>query len=148
MWSYVATKTPLVLLSVLISALTCRDVHAEYLAYVGDGRFLYQLDVVQDVWLERSNANYNNLDSLIVGEHLGFPLKRSLLQFEDLPADSGCDEVSAATGSMFRYDVMIGVRIAATVLLVSTSLLPQLMGDPLFSPGNCCLHIDYTAQSS
>ena len=37
-------------------------------------------------YVERSTTNYNYLQYLIVGLHRGFPRKRSLLQFEDLPS--------------------------------------------------------------
>ncbi|CAI8028441.1 hypothetical protein GBAR_LOCUS16220 [Geodia barretti] len=46
----------------------------------------YNLQVTQDVWLERGSRNYNNHQYLIVGTHPHYPLKRSLLQFEDLPS--------------------------------------------------------------
>lgn len=49
----------------------------------GDG-IIYWLGVVQDVSLAGS-SNYNNLEHLIVSKLPGFPNKRSLVQFEDLP---------------------------------------------------------------
>ena len=42
---------------------------------------LYKLQVVEDVWLERSVHNYNNYPWLIVGQAYQFPKKRSLLRF-------------------------------------------------------------------
>ena len=47
---------------------------------------VYKLQVVKDVSVERSTTIYNYLQYLIVGLHRGFPRKRSLLQFEDLPS--------------------------------------------------------------
>ncbi|CAI8017849.1 hypothetical protein GBAR_LOCUS10769 [Geodia barretti] len=54
----------------------------------------YKLQVTQDVCLERGSRNYNYLQYLIVGTHPYYPLKRSLLQFEDLP--STCTHVDWA----------------------------------------------------
>ena len=62
---------------------------------------VYTLQVVKDVTLERGTTNFNYLQYLIVGLHPGFPRKRSLLQFEDLP--SNCTEMHWAT--MYLYYV-------------------------------------------
>ena len=51
---------------------------------VDDGT-LYKLQVVEDVWLERSTRNYNSYQWLTIGTHLDYPKKRSLLRFEDIP---------------------------------------------------------------
>jgi len=59
----------------------------------------YTLKVVEDVTLERSSVNLNYLPYLIVGLHPGYPLKRSLLKFEDLPRE--CGIVNRAT--MYLY---------------------------------------------
>ena len=50
---------------------------------LGNG-LLHRLEAKQDVWLESSSRKYN-YNFLIVGSHLGYPKKRSLIQFEDLP---------------------------------------------------------------
>ncbi|XP_078342209.1 uncharacterized protein LOC144628031 [Oculina patagonica] len=56
---------------------------------------VYKLEVVQDVTLERlSNINY--LKYLIVSKHPGYPNKRSLVQFEDLPKDCPAANIQAA----------------------------------------------------
>ena len=47
---------------------------------------VYTLKVVEDVWLE-GTSNYNNYPWLLVGKHVGFNKKRSLLRFEDIPND-------------------------------------------------------------
>lgn len=47
----------------------------------------YILRVVEDVTLERGSTNFNYLQYLIVGKHPGFPLKRSLMRFENIPAE-------------------------------------------------------------
>ena len=46
---------------------------------------VYKLNVIQDVTLESEVKNFNSLEYLIVGKHPGFPNRRSLLQFENLP---------------------------------------------------------------
>ena len=59
----------------------------------------YKLKVVEDVTLERGSTNFNYLRYLIVGYHPGYPKKRSLLRFEDVP--SGCKFVTHA--KMYLY---------------------------------------------
>ena len=46
----------------------------------------YRLEVLQDITLERGDANYSTLPYLIVGFHPGWPKKRSLVQFHSLPS--------------------------------------------------------------
>ena len=65
---------------------------------LGDGT-LYKLQVVEDVWLERSTRNYNSYQWLIVGTHVQHSKKRSLLRFEDTP--SACTKVNHAM--MYLY---------------------------------------------
>ena len=66
-----------------------------------NGYTTYKLKVVEDVTLERGTTNSNYLEYLIVGLHPGYPKKRSLLRFENVP--SGCKSVSHAT--MYIYYV-------------------------------------------
>ena len=47
---------------------------------------VYTLKVVEDVWLE-GTSNYNSYPWLLVGKHVGYSKKRSLLRFEDIPND-------------------------------------------------------------
>ena len=47
----------------------------------------YTLKVTQDVTLERGSRNFNYLPYLIVGTHPGFPMKRSLMKFQDIPSE-------------------------------------------------------------
>jgi hypothetical protein len=61
----------------------------------GDG-IMYQLAVTQDVLLERGNRNYNYLQYLIVAQHPQYPLKRSLVQFEDLPSSCSPEDIRFA----------------------------------------------------
>ena len=59
------------------------------------------MKVVEDVSLERGTTNFNYLQYLIVGFHIEYPKKRSLLRFEDVPSE--CKSVSHAT--MYIYYV-------------------------------------------
>ena len=59
------------------------------------------LYLLQDVLLESSNRNYKNLQYLIVGKHPGFPLKRSLVEFQNPP--SSCTHIRWA--KMYVYFV-------------------------------------------
>jgi hypothetical protein len=47
----------------------------------------YTLKVTEDVSLERGSWNYNYLPYLLIGTHPGFPLKRSLLKFQNIPCE-------------------------------------------------------------
>ena len=82
---------PLVLVAFVIS--TCYSQ-----IDVGAGT-LYRLQVLEDVFLERSTSNFNRNAWLIVGAHIQFPKKRSLLRFEDIP--SACTNVNHAM--MYLY---------------------------------------------
>ena len=62
---------------------------------------VYKLKVVEDVTLERGSTNFNYLEYLITSFHAGYPKKRSLLRFEDVP--SGCKSVNHAM--MYIYYV-------------------------------------------
>ena len=77
-----------------------QQVEAVTTSNLGNGT-VYRLGVVKDVTLERGTTNYNYLQYLIVGLHPGFPKKRSLLQFEDLP--SNCTKIHWA--KMYLYYV-------------------------------------------
>lgn len=61
--------------------------------------YLCRLNATGDVWLESSTYNNNNSNYLIVGLHPSFPLKRSLIKFEDIPPI--CHKV--LTGKMFVH---------------------------------------------
>lgn len=62
---------------------------------------LYKLEVVEDTWLElhTSSVTNNNQEYVIVGKHINYPKKRSLLKFEDIP--SACTTVNHAV--MYLY---------------------------------------------
>ena len=64
---------------------------------------VYKLHVTQDVWLEHSYHNSNNLQYLLVSRHPGFPNKRSLVQFENLPR--ACKASRIYSAKMYLYYV-------------------------------------------
>ena len=49
--------------------------------------FTYRLETVKDTFLERNGRNFDrfSLQQLLIGRHRGYPLKRTLIQFENLP---------------------------------------------------------------
>ena len=61
---------------------------------LGPGITVYKLKVVEDVTLERGSTNFNYLEYLIAGFHPGYPKKRSLLRFENIPTE--CKSVNHA----------------------------------------------------
>ena len=62
---------------------------------------VYKLSVSQDVTLERGSTNFNRLEYLIVSKHPGYPNKRSLVQFEDLP--SSCPSSNVISAKMYLH---------------------------------------------
>ena len=79
------------LCSLALIALGISTCFAQYDSGAGT---LYKLQVVEDVFLERSTSNNNHYKWLIVSRHLQYPKKRSLLRFENIP--SGCTNVNHA----------------------------------------------------
>ncbi|CAH3120819.1 unnamed protein product [Pocillopora meandrina] len=81
------------------------------LAHVTQGVFrydtgkglVYGLSVVQDVTIERPYSNHYGLPFLLVSRHPGYPNKRSLVQFENLPRSCPADKVVSA--KMYLYYV-------------------------------------------
>lgn len=69
-----------------------------YTSWNSGAGVVYTLPVTQDVWLEGS-SNKNNYEFIIVAKHPQFANKRSLLQFESLPA--GCTHIKWA--KMYVY---------------------------------------------
>ena len=65
----------------------------------GDG-FIHKLNVVQDVTLER-RSNMDRLNYLLVGRHIYYPLKRSLVQFENLRSTCPLNKIRFA--KMYLY---------------------------------------------
>jgi hypothetical protein len=59
----------------------------------GNNGPIHYLAATKDVWLESGN-NKNQHNFLIVGKHVLYPKKRSLLQFEDIP--STCNRIAWA----------------------------------------------------
>ena len=64
---------------------------------------LYRLRVLQDVTLESSTRNFNSLPYLIASKHPGYPNKRSLVQFENLP--TACPASKIKSAKMYLYYV-------------------------------------------
>ena len=62
---------------------------------------VHKLSVTQDVTLERGSTNFNSLEYLIVSKHPGYPNKRSLVQFEDVP--SSCQSSNVISAKMYLY---------------------------------------------
>ena len=62
---------------------------------------MHGLSETQDVTLERGTTNFNNLEYLIVAKHPGFPNKRFLVQFEDLPSSLPTEHIQSA--KMYLY---------------------------------------------
>ncbi|XP_031558872.1 uncharacterized protein LOC116295241 [Actinia tenebrosa] len=69
----------------------------------GDGNVV-RLNVVQDVTLERPGTNFNFLKYLLVGRHPQFPLKRSLIQFENF-SYGNCPANKIRWAKMYVYFV-------------------------------------------
>ena len=55
---------------------------------------VYHLKAVADVWLESTSYSHNNPSWLLLGAHAGYPKKRILLRFENIPSD--CKTVNFA----------------------------------------------------
>ena len=86
--------------SILLVALLAPAAHGVTTYDTGAG-LVYRLGVTQDVTLESGSTNYNYLQYLIVSKHPGFPNKRSLVQFEDLP--SACPVSLIQSAKMYLY---------------------------------------------
>ena len=93
-----------VLIVVVTFAVVLLAPNSQGLGYYDTGAgLLYRLDVVKDVSLERSTTNFNYLQWLIVAKHHGFPNKRSLIQFENLPRR--CSAAQIRSAKMYLYYV-------------------------------------------
>ena len=82
--------------SVIMFLLSCSSVTNAQVD-TGNG-YIYKLEATQDVYIHDS-SNYNFYDFLIVAKHPGYPKKRKLLQFQDLP--STCKQIKWA--KMYIY---------------------------------------------
>ena len=85
-------NTGVLIIIALLNIGTC------FSGYVGAGT-TYILKTVQDVWIENPHSNNYGRPWLIVSKATGFPKKRSLIQFEDMP--SSCQTVNHAM--MYLY---------------------------------------------
>ena len=98
-----ATNLRKMLLTGLCFVGTVITAHGYACTYRGQGSSTCRLGVVQDVWLEKALTNYNGQSYLIVGNEKNYPLKRSLLQFEDLDAANDCTTV--------RFSIAVAVHL-------------------------------------
>ena len=69
------------ILQVILISLSCVTVSAIFT------RKTFRLQVTEDVWIERPTTNYNHYPWLLLGTHRGFPLKRSLMKFQNIPCE-------------------------------------------------------------
>lgn len=86
----------------ILFALAVCYVHTYRIVDVGNGK-IHILKVKQDVTLERGSTNFNRLPYLIIGRHPGYPLKRSLVQFENLRTSCPANKIKFA--KMYLYYV-------------------------------------------
>ena len=84
---------------------------------------VFKLGVVQDVTLERSSSNFNNLQYLIVSKHPDYPNKRSLVQFENLPSDCPSSKIKSA--KMYLYYVY--AHKASSDSITKTPFVPRYL---------------------
>ena len=63
---------------------------------------VFKLNVQQDVTIESPTVNHNALKWLLVAKHPGYPNKRALLKFEDLPVKQ-CPLYSIKWAKMYLY---------------------------------------------
>ena len=84
--------------NVIMFLLSCSNVTNAQVD-TGNG-YIYKLEATQDVFIEDS-SNYNFYDFLIVAKHPGYPKKRMLLQFQDLP--STCKQINWAKMHIFYW---------------------------------------------
>ena len=88
---------PLITIAVMF-LLSCSSVTNAQID-TGNG-YIYKLEATQDVFIYDS-SNYNLYDFLIVAKHPGYPKKRMLLQFQDLP--STCKQINWAKMYIFYW---------------------------------------------
>ena len=86
----------------LLVALLVPVTHAAVKAFDTGAGKVYKLEVKQDVTIESPTVNHNALKWLVVGKHPGYPTKRSLLKFEDLPVNN-CPLHSIKWAKMYLY---------------------------------------------
>lgn len=69
--------------------------------YITGRGTVYKLDVTQDVTLQRPTSNYKWLQHLLVSNHPGWPNKRALVQFENVPRS--CLSSKIISAKMYLY---------------------------------------------
>ena len=94
------------------------SVSETYQTYDYGHGIIHKLNVIQDVTLER-NSNFNYLKYLLVARHTSYPLKRSLVQFENLR--SSCPPNKIQYAKMYLY-----FAYAHKASFMSVKLVPYL----------------------
>ncbi len=84
---------------VLVLSFT-EETHAFTCSPQEGNKILCRLEATGDVWLE-ATSNKKNYDFLIVGKHPGYPLKRTLIKFEDIPQK--CKKIKSATMNVYYW---------------------------------------------
>lgn len=109
--------------AILVVVLLAPVTHANGVETTNTGAgIIYKLKVVQDVTLERL-TNMNSLEYLLVSKHPGFPNKRSLVQFQDLPA--ACPKHKVTSAKMYLYYVTAHKASSHTIFQVP--FIPRCM---------------------
>ena len=84
---------------------------------------VYVLKVAQDVLLESPVSNYNRLPMLIVSKLPQYPNKRSLVQFENLPATCPVSKIKSAKMYLYYY----GAHKASWHPITMTPFIPRYL---------------------
>lgn len=90
------------ILLVLMGVFAITSVESYHVGDSGDGK-VHFLNVLEDVVLERGSRNFNYLNQLIIARLRQFPLKRSLLRFESLPASCPTQKIRWAKMYVYYY---------------------------------------------
>ena len=78
--------------------------------------------LVEDVTLVKGSPNFSYLEYLIAILHPGFPKRRSLLKFQNVPR--GCQSVSNATMYLYIYMCIHTRPVICLMLKFLSSLVP------------------------
>ena len=112
----------MLMITLLMVALVAHVTQGETSYNTGEGT-VYKLSVVQDVTLERPNRNFNYLPFLLVSQHPGYPNKRSLVKFEQLPRY--CPAYKIVSAKMYLYYVY--AHKASWHPITRTPFIPRYM---------------------
>ena len=101
--------------AIIFAAISFSEAYQTY--DYGDG-IIHKLNIVQDVTVV-SNSNYDYLEYLLVARHTSYPLKRSLVQFENLRSSCPANRIQYA--KMYLY-----FAYAHKASFMSAKLVPYL----------------------